>query len=72
MSTFPTIVQVIQHLEASGQPAMALAVSRLRQSHIELGEASHRNFEAVNALRAKYEPKPFRYPDYRSPAESDG
>lgn len=72
MSTFPTIVEVIQHLEANGQAAMALAVSRLRQSHIQLGEANQRNFEMVSALRARYEPKPFRYQNHTAPPESDG
>ena len=72
MSSFPTIAEVTSYLRGVGLNGMALAVEQLEAALARCREANEANFKAVNALRAKYEPQQFRYPDYRSPPESDG
>lgn len=51
---------------------MARAVELLEENYGRCRAANAHNVKAINELRAKHEPALFRYPNYRSPPESDG
>lgn len=72
MNAFPTIGDVTGYLRGVGLNGMALAVEQLEAALARCREANEANFKAVNELRARYEPQPFRYPTYKpSPEATD-
>lgn len=55
-----TTEQVIEHLEATGQQAMADFVLRLSMERQSLQQAADRNLKAYYDLKDRYEPQPSR------------
>lgn len=62
---------VVAYLRSHGQPLMALIVETLHANYLNARQANIDNVEALNRLRARYQPKPM-HRTYRAPAESDG
>lgn len=70
MNGFPTIGDVVGYLRGRGLEGMALAVERLEANYANCRAANNTNMKAIEELRARYEPRPFRYSDHRPPAEA--
>jgi hypothetical protein len=70
-SRFPTIDEAIAFLIEHNQPGMAILVERMNSQLTESRSANQKTLAAYNAMKTKYEPM-YRYPNYRSPPDSDG
>lgn len=67
-----TYEEVAAYLEEHGERWMASMVRMQTEQLAACRQVNEANLRSLYALRAKYEPQPYRYPDYRSPPESDG
>ena len=69
-SKYPTIPEVVSHLHATNEPAMAVAVERLLGNFERLMKANAETVEAFNQAMQRLHPPPKVQPTFQPPSES--